>query len=107
MPQNFSKFFLTSTIYVVISHTSIGATMPSPKLTKLELHIMETLWTRGSASIREIQEDFPERDRPAYTTIYHGLPLGEQEGGSPREKGRKLSYLRGRGLAQRRPEQAH
>ncbi len=41
--------------------------MPSPKLTKLELHIMETLWTRGSASIREIQEDFPERDRPAYT----------------------------------------
>ena len=43
--------------------------MPSPKLSKLELKIMETLWTRGSASIREIQEDFPERDRPAYTTI--------------------------------------
>jgi BlaI family transcriptional regulator, penicillinase repressor len=43
--------------------------MPSPKLTKLELQIMEALWTRGSASIREIQEDFPERDRPAYTTI--------------------------------------
>jgi len=43
--------------------------MPSPKLTKLELHIMETLWTRSSASIREIQEDFPERNRPAYTTI--------------------------------------
>jgi predicted transcriptional regulator len=43
--------------------------MPSPKLTKLELKIMETLWKQGSASIREIQEDFPERDRPAYTTI--------------------------------------
>ena len=43
--------------------------MPNPKLTKLELQIMEALWTRGSASIREIQEDFPERDRPAYTTI--------------------------------------
>ena len=43
--------------------------MPSPKLTRLELQIMETLWTRGSASIREIQEDFPEEDRPAYTTI--------------------------------------
>jgi BlaI family transcriptional regulator, penicillinase repressor len=40
----------------------------SPKLTKLELQIMETLWT-GSASIREIQENFPEADRPAYTTI--------------------------------------
>jgi BlaI family penicillinase repressor len=47
----------------------IGDGMPSPKLTKLELQIMETLWTRGSASIREIQEDFPEKDRPAYTTI--------------------------------------
>jgi BlaI family penicillinase repressor len=43
--------------------------LPSPKLTKLELQIMETLWTRGHASIREIQEDFPEKDRPAYTTI--------------------------------------
>lgn len=43
--------------------------MPGPRLTKLELQIMETLWTRGSASIREIQENFPEKDRPAYTTI--------------------------------------
>ncbi len=43
--------------------------MPGPKLTKLELQIMETLWTRGSASIREIQEDFLEKHRPAYTTI--------------------------------------
>lgn len=43
--------------------------MPLPKLTKLELQIMEALWTRGEASIREIQEDFPEKNRPAYTTI--------------------------------------
>ena len=43
--------------------------MPSPKLTKLEMQIMETLWANGSASIREIQENFPEADRPAYTTI--------------------------------------
>jgi predicted transcriptional regulator len=43
--------------------------MPNPKLSRLELQIMETLWTRGSVSIREIQEDFPEKDRPAYTTI--------------------------------------
>jgi len=40
-----------------------------PKLTKLELQIMEALWSRGNASIREIQEAFPEKDRPAYTTI--------------------------------------
>jgi predicted transcriptional regulator len=43
--------------------------MPNPKLSRLEFEIMETLWTRGSASIREIQEDFPEQARPAYTTI--------------------------------------
>jgi len=43
--------------------------MANPKLAKLELQIMESLWTRGSASIREIQEDFPEKEKPAYTTI--------------------------------------
>jgi len=43
--------------------------MAEPKLTKLELRIMDALWTRGQASIREIQETFPEKGRPAYTTI--------------------------------------
>jgi len=43
--------------------------MAKPKLTKLELQIMEALWIRGQASIREIQETFPKKDRPAYTTI--------------------------------------
>src|ERR1700722_4248723 len=43
--------------------------MANPKLTNLELKIMETLWTRGRASIRETQEDFPEPHPPAYTTI--------------------------------------
>ena len=40
-----------------------------PKLTKLELQIMEALWTHGGASVREIQEAFPEKNRPAYTTV--------------------------------------
>jgi BlaI family transcriptional regulator, penicillinase repressor len=43
--------------------------MAEPKLAKLELKIMETLWEKGHASIREIQEAFPEDDRPAYTTV--------------------------------------
>jgi predicted transcriptional regulator len=43
--------------------------MAEPKLTKLELQIMEALWSHGKASIREIQETFPEKHRPAYTTI--------------------------------------
>ena len=42
--------------------------MRSPRLTRLELRILEVLWTRGNASIREIQEAFPP-PRPAYTTI--------------------------------------
>jgi predicted transcriptional regulator len=43
--------------------------MPFPKLTKLELQIMEALWTHGLCSIREIQQAFPEPGRPAYTTV--------------------------------------
>jgi predicted transcriptional regulator len=43
--------------------------MKLPKLTKLELQIMEVLWTRGPCAIREIQEAFPKKGRPAYTTI--------------------------------------
>lgn len=42
--------------------------MSKPKLTKLELQILDVLWTRERASIREIQEAFPE-PRPAYTTV--------------------------------------
>jgi BlaI family transcriptional regulator, penicillinase repressor len=41
----------------------------APKLTKLELGIMDALWRQGRCSIREIQEAFPKRKRPAYTTI--------------------------------------
>lgn len=43
--------------------------MPLPRLTRLELKIMDTLWAAGALSIREIQEAFPKPGRPAYTTI--------------------------------------
>src|SRR5579859_1379772 len=43
--------------------------MTLPKLTKLELQIMEALWSRGQCSVREIQESFPAKKRPAYTTV--------------------------------------
>src|SRR3984885_14224237 len=42
--------------------------MKRPKLAKLELRILEALWAKGRASMREIQEAFPD-PRPAYTTI--------------------------------------
>jgi predicted transcriptional regulator len=43
--------------------------MAIPRLSKLDLQIMEALWSRGALSIREIQESFPERNLPAYTTV--------------------------------------
>lgn len=43
--------------------------MATTKFTKLELQIMQALWDRESASIREIQETFPEQDLPSYTTV--------------------------------------
>ena len=47
----------------------VDENMAHPKLSKLELQIMEALWTQGKASIREIQETLPEKRRPAYTTV--------------------------------------
>lgn len=43
--------------------------MPIPKLTKLELKVMDILWRLGPSPIREVQEGFPTDDRPAYTTV--------------------------------------
>jgi BlaI family transcriptional regulator, penicillinase repressor len=39
------------------------------KLTPLEFQIMKIFWDRGAVSIREVQEAFPDADRPAYTTV--------------------------------------
>jgi predicted transcriptional regulator len=42
--------------------------MFKPKLSKLELRILEALWAQGKAPIRDIHASFPE-PRPAYTTV--------------------------------------
>lgn len=42
---------------------------PIVRLSKLELRVMESLWSLGSGSVREIQEGLPEKKGPAYTTI--------------------------------------
>ena len=62
--------------------------MKTPRLTKLELQILDTLWARGNASIREIQEAFPE-PRPAYTTIQTTVYRLENKGAVQRS--RKIS----------------
>jgi BlaI family penicillinase repressor len=43
--------------------------MTLPRLSNLEMRIMEALWANGDLSIREIQEKFPAKKRPAYTTV--------------------------------------
>ena len=43
--------------------------MAFPKLGRLELQIMDALWTHGPCTVREVQESFPEETRPAYTTV--------------------------------------
>jgi BlaI family penicillinase repressor len=43
--------------------------MALPRLSNLEMQIMELLWASGPSSIREIQEKFPVKKRPAYTTV--------------------------------------
>ena len=43
--------------------------MRLPKLSKLEHQIMEALWSHGASSVREVLEAFPEKGRPAYTTV--------------------------------------
>jgi BlaI family transcriptional regulator, penicillinase repressor len=43
--------------------------MRPSKVTRFELELLEQLWKLGSASVREIQESLPEKNRPAYTTV--------------------------------------
>lgn len=62
--------------------------MAQPKLSKLELQILEALWAHGKASIREIQEAFPE-PRPAYTTIQ--TTVYRLEGKNVVRRARKIS----------------
>jgi BlaI family transcriptional regulator, penicillinase repressor len=62
-------------IWLVVSTTCVVGTVSgtrmstAPKLTKLELRIMEAIWKSGACSVREIQETFPKAQRPAYTTV--------------------------------------
>ena len=60
--------------------------MGLPRLSKLELQIMDALWSRGALSIREILEAFPERGQPAYTTVQTTVYRLEAKGAVRRVK---------------------
>lgn len=50
------------------------------RLSRFELEIMDRLWCLGEASVREVQESIPEKDRPAYTTVQTIVQRLEQKG---------------------------
>jgi BlaI family penicillinase repressor len=54
--------------------------MAVKKLSPLELRIMEALWKQGRLSVREIQETFPEAERPAYSTVQTMVYRLEEKG---------------------------
>ena len=60
--------------------------MALPNLTKLELRIMEALWTAGASSVREIQEALPAKNRPAYTPVQTMVYRLEAQGAVRRVK---------------------
>ena len=60
--------------------------MRLPKLSQLEHQIMDALWNRGASSVREILEAFPDKGRPAYTTIQTMVYRLEEKGAIRRVK---------------------
>lgn len=60
--------------------------MRLPKLSKLEHQIMDALWSRGASSVREVLEAFPEKGRPAYTTVQTMVYRLEEKGAIRRTK---------------------
>ncbi len=60
--------------------------MAMPRLTRLELQIMEVLWTNGASSVREIQDALPAKRRPAYTTVQTMVYRLEAKGALRRTK---------------------
>jgi len=52
----------------------------APRLTRLELQLMDILWALGRGAVREVQEAIPEKKRPAYTTVQTILNRLEEKG---------------------------
>ena len=50
------------------------------KFSPAELQVMEEFWKHARLSVREIQESFPEKDRPPYTSIQTIVYRLEEQG---------------------------
>ena len=67
--------------------------MAPPKLTRLELQIMEALWSNGVSSVRD-SEAFPPKNRPAYTTVQTTVYRLEAKKALHRQEDRQRSFVR-------------
>jgi BlaI family penicillinase repressor len=55
-------------------------TSARPVLTDQELEIMKIIWTRGSATVRDVYEELLKRRKIAYTTVMTMMGILEQKG---------------------------
>lgn len=78
---------------LVCNTPSLGKVMALPKLSRLELRIMDALWAHGPCPAREIQESFPEESRAAYTTVLTVLSRLEAKGAVRRIKKIGNAYI--------------
>ncbi|MFL6604016.1 MAG: BlaI/MecI/CopY family transcriptional regulator [Steroidobacteraceae bacterium] len=80
--------------------------MKPPRLSRLELRIMEALWKHGACSVREIHETLPRSGRHAYTTVQTMVSRLEVKGAVRRAKKISNAHIYeaviSRGAAQRR-----
>jgi predicted transcriptional regulator len=60
--------------------------MSAPKLSKLEMKVMEALWASGPCAVREIHDAFPKKGKPAYTTVQTIVYRLEEKGAVRRAK---------------------
>lgn len=60
--------------------------MLQPKVSRFELELLEQLWKLGPASVREVQQALPEKNRPAYTTVQTMIYRLEEKGAVRRVK---------------------
>jgi predicted transcriptional regulator len=65
----------------------------SETLTEGEQRLMEVIWTRGNATVAEVLEALPERERPAFNTVQTMLRIMEKKGYlRHEERGRAFIY---------------
>ena len=70
------------------------------KFSPAELQVMEEFWKHARLSVREIQESFPEKDRPPYTSIQTIVYRLEEQGAVRRvEEDRECAHFRSRNVA--------